>query len=102
MAHSERNIASRLSLGFVKRKEGEKNRSERGSSVILIPRESGGGGGPVHAPCLMRWSRFPDASLLSGLLHVKLIVKVFKLKQILVYQAKRIYLIILINITQYV
>ena len=30
----------------------------------FLPHESGGG--PVHAPCLMRGSRFPDAGLPSG------------------------------------
>jgi hypothetical protein len=54
-------VTSRVLLACVKRKEGGKKEREVGSSAVLIPRESGGG--PVHAPCLMRRPRFPDAHL---------------------------------------
>jgi len=45
-------------------KEGRRERSERWRDATFIPRESGAR--PVHAPCLMRGSRFPDAHLPSG------------------------------------
>jgi len=49
---------------WVVKKEGRRERSERWSREILIPRESGGW--PVRAPCPMRRSRFPHAGLPSG------------------------------------
>jgi hypothetical protein len=45
-------------------KEGRRRMVERGRREIFIPRESGGRA--VHAPCLMRRSRFPDTDLPSG------------------------------------
>ena len=53
---------------WVVKKEGRRERSERSSREIFIPRESGGG--PVRAPCLMRGSRFPHAGLPSGRLPI--------------------------------
>jgi hypothetical protein len=45
--------------GCLKRK---KEKGERWRDAIFIPHESGAR--PVHAPCLMRRSRFPDTGLL--------------------------------------
>jgi hypothetical protein len=48
---------------WVTEKEGRRESSERWRDATFIPRESGG---VVHAPCLMRRSRFPDADLPFG------------------------------------
>jgi hypothetical protein len=57
---------------WVIEKEGRRERSERWSCEIFIPRESGGR--PVRALRLMRGLRFPDAGLPSGrLLTLKII-----------------------------
>ena len=42
-------------------KEGGRKAARVGRDAVLILRQSGGG--PVHAPCPMRGSRFPDADL---------------------------------------
>ena len=55
---------------WVVEKEGRRERSERWRDATFIPRESGAR--PVHAPCPMRRSRFPDAGLPSGRLLYKL------------------------------
>ncbi len=51
------------SSGRLERKEEGQGASD-GRRDVLIPRESGGG--PVHVPCPMRGSQFPDAGLPSG------------------------------------
>lgn len=47
-------------LDWEGRREGEKQRGVGGDAVLIL-RQSGGG--PVHAPCPMRGSRFPEAHL---------------------------------------
>jgi hypothetical protein len=49
-------------------KDGGRERSQLGRRASFIPRESGAG--PVHAPCLIRRSRFPHAGLPSGRLLI--------------------------------
>ena len=59
--------ARRSVLGWVReeRREGEKQ-YEVGGNPVLIFRESGSQ--PVHAPCLIQQSRFPDTDLPSYIL----------------------------------
>jgi hypothetical protein len=59
--HSETKRREQGVVGLCK-EEGREKEREVDSSAVLIPRESGGG--PVHAPCLIRRPRFPDAHLL--------------------------------------
>ena len=69
---------------WVIEKEGRRERSERWSREIFIPRESGGR--PVHAPYLMRESQFPDAGLPSGhLLIIYLLYYLYYLLYITIY-----------------
>ena len=58
---------------WVVEKEGRRERSERWSREILIPRESGGR--PVRAPCPMRGSRFPHAgyTVIAGAKQSKIV-----------------------------
>ena len=65
---------------WVVEKEGRKERSERWSREIFIPRESGGW--PVRAPCLMRRSQFPDAGLPSSCLLYYLEINYYYIKYI--------------------
>ena len=61
MCIKSKHRASRGGGCWAVEKEGRRERSERWSREIFIPRESGGG--PVRVPCLIRGSQFPDAGL---------------------------------------